>query len=396
MAKITRRSALRTLGITSVVAQMACHEKCPDLDESAKKTFELMHVLFSIIYLTKYEQDIAPHVKPILPMAVIARMQANGSPSSSVAGSAPTTGGRNAAAVSRAWYVVDALGDANVDAQVYAVSLGDDMTLRGSVTLRTAVPGASALSLPDIALSSDGARLLVCQAGAPPEWIFIDAASLTISGRLTPPAGIFPRQAVFSPDGKLAYTFSSDRQFDETAQRFTVHVLDTSSRTVLNSLALPAGTAIDDIALTPDGALLFAVGNRLVHIIDTSTLTYSGQNDIVTPSGPFVSGNARRLVMHPDGDKLYTVITRFPSGSTVPVVAAIDTRTGQVVSEWPLKYPTGGTAPRIALTPDGTTLGAGFQRGPELQIYNTTSGEPEPSIVFSISGNPSFAEVVSV
>jgi DNA-binding beta-propeller fold protein YncE len=400
MPNLTRRNALRTLGLGSVLAQMACHQDCRGFFTFFGVTF--VYWLFgqsagSIIeYLLKREiKDQGLEDRQI--QAALAAEIVNAFLSSVEAGSSPSGSGgppRSATSVSHACYVLDSLGDATVDGRVFALSADDSSsTVRGTVTLRVAIPGASPLTLTDIALSKDGNRLLVSQAGLPPEWIFIDAASLTIAGRVTPPAGVFPRQAIFSPDGKFAYTFSSDRRFDETAQRFTVHVLDATTRTVLNSLALPAGTSIDDIAITPDGALLFAVGNRLVHVIDTATLTYSGSNDIVTPSGPFVSGNARRLAMHPDGARVFTVISRFPSGATVPVVATIDTRTAQVVAEWPLKYPTGGTGPRLMLVGDGRTLAAGFQRGPELQIYDTTAGEPLPSIVFP--SNFGFADAVS-
>ncbi len=399
MLKPTRRNVLRTLGLGSVASQIACHKSCQAF---------FTYIGVTIIYwlwgqeagslieaLVKARLEAYPETEDLYKQYVASQLI--GLLAGAAAGDSPSGPGgppRSAASASRACYLLDSLGDATVDGRVYALSASDpNVTVRGTVTLRAAIPGADPLTLTDIALSNDGNRLIVSQAGMPPEWIFIDAASLTIAGRVTPPAGIFPRQAIFSPDGKLAYTFSSDRRFDETAQRFTVHVLDSTTRTVLNSLALPAGTVIDDIAITPDGALLFAVGNRLVHVIDTATLTYSGSNDLVSPSGPFVSGNVRRLAMHPDGIKLFTVISRFPSGATVPVVATIDTRTAQVVEEWPLRYPAGGTAPRLLLSVDGRTLGAGFQRGPELQLYDTTAGEPLDSIVFP--PNFGFADAVS-
>jgi hypothetical protein len=288
----------------------------------------------------------------------------------------------------RAFYLLDNLGDNTADGRVIAIRVtASTATPRGSVILRPFVFDGATLELLDLALSDDGRLLIVSQAGNPPQWIFIDTATLTITGRLMAPLGAFPRRAVIAPDGKLAYAIASGVQFDQIPQPLSVQVLDTATRTIVGAIPLPANTQVQDWAITPDQGLLFGVGGRMLHVVDVATRTHSGSFDIIAPIGStaFVSGNVQRLAIHPSGDRAYAVITRFPVGAPqAAVVAVIDVRTAQKIEEWPLRYPPGVIGPRIAISANGSLLAVGFQRASELQVFDPDLGiELDPIVLGS-------------
>jgi DNA-binding beta-propeller fold protein YncE len=300
-------------------------------------------------------------------------------------GLAGLAGGRDpqpsASPRTRAVYFLDTLGDSQVDGRVYAISINENgATLRGQVVLRPLVSGAPSLYLRHIAISRDGRLLIVSQSGNPPQWIFIDAASLTISGRLMAPPGVFPRRCVISQDGKRAYAVASGLQFDSVPQPLSVQILDTATRTIAGVIPVPANTVIDDWAITPDEGLLFAVGSRFLYVFDVATGTYSGRVDALAPVGDTGnwSGAVERLLMHPNGEKLYVSITRNPTSNfnlRTAAVGVFDTRTAQKLVEYPLRYPAGVIFPRMALAPSGQILFVGFQRGTEVQGFDTDSGK---------------------
>ncbi|MEO5923200.1 MAG: hypothetical protein ABIR70_05165 [Bryobacteraceae bacterium] len=392
MERLTRRQMIKSGALVTLMTQVACTQR--ECAEAAIKfdaedvyyfytgqdASEVLARLDKANKKTGSTMKVTPRTDTVPPLT--------GGISDSVGGPAPPSaappasfpvadGSRNATDPNaRAFYLLDGYGDATVDGRVVAYQVTPtSLTQRGSVTLRAAVFNGSTLELTDIALSSDGRFLIVSQAGNPPQWIFIDTATLTIAGRLMAPVGVFPRRCAIAADGKLAYAVTSGLQFDAVPQPLSVQVLDTTTRTIVGSIPLPANTAISDWTITPDQGLLFGVGGRFLHVVDVATLSHSASVDIIAPLGStaFVSGNVERLVIHPNGDRLYAIVRRFPNvGPQVAAVAVIDVRTAQKIEEWPLRYPAGTIGPRIGMAPNGRMLLAGFQRGTEVQTFDPT------------------------
>lgn len=297
-------------------------------------------------------------------------------------------------------YLLDNLGDNTSDGRVFALNFREpDLGYRGQVSLREPIFNGPSPGLRDIVLSPDGSQILVSQAGSPAQWIFVDTATLTITGRLMCPPDTYPRRAVFSPDGKRAYaacTASASDIFPPAA--FTLQILDTAAFSIVGSLAFPPSAAVSGMAITPDGGLLLAAGLRLLHVIDLATVTYSGNIDLIPPLGVTTphSGEVTRILIDPSGERLYAAIRRNPSNDfnvNNPAVGVIDVRSAVKVAEYPVRLPTGGIGLRIALSPLGV-LYAGFQRGGEVQVFDTTTGQELTGI--TLPANFGFADLAGI
>lgn len=297
--------------------------------------------------------------------------------------------------VRQAAYLADSLGDRQVDGRIFAFEIdgGKTARMRGAVTLRPAVPGGGTpLEFRDTALSPDGRLLIVSQSGTPPQWIFVDTLNLTVAGRLMAPASVFPRVVAFAPDGRTAYAVASSQQFGATPPPpHSLHVIDTVARGITRSATLPANTEILDAVVSPDGGLLIGVANAdAIHIVDLATLTYSARVAGVSPPGdtqPY-SGTIQRVLMSPTGDRFYVSITRNPSNNSNARSAAVgvfDLPSATKVGELPLRYPAGVIGPRMGLSRDGILLVAGFQRGTEVQIFDTSTDREIDAITYPAS-----------
>jgi YVTN family beta-propeller protein len=123
----------------------------------------------------------------------------------------------------------------------------------------------------------------------------------------------------FSPDGTRAYV--------TTNANGAVVVVDTKTRTVVNTIKVGGGAV--GIATTPDGKYAYVVSDDGVVVVDTATGT-SAAPIAVGPPG------AEQVTIAPDGKHAY--VTGGRGGRTVSV---IDTRTRGVVrtiavGSWPM------------------------------------------------------------
>ncbi len=403
MSHMTRRQIVNRLALTCVLSHVACsQEDCAE--EVAQNPLLRLVICFlfgqdlSEILMSLNAVEVTPPIVTLPPppriitignitgVKGVLRVTVGGPPPPAQLRNSIATG-NHTDAVARAFYLLDSLGDGQVDGRVYAIDANEGgATLRGSVTLRPAMAGAPSLQLRDMALSTDGRLLIVSQIGDPPQWIFIDTASLTIAGRLMAPSGVFPRRSVISPDGKLAYAVAYASASDPfPPPPAAIHILDTARRTITGTIPLPANTAISDLVITPDEGLLFGVGNRLLHVVDVATGTYSGNVDAVPPLSDLQawSGSVERVVRDPRGEKLYAAVIRNPSNNfnlKSAAVAVFDVRSAQKIAEFPLRYASGVVGARIGISPFGDILLAGLQLGTEVQLFDTASGAEVASI----------------
>lgn len=166
--------------------------------------------------------------------------------------------------------------------------------------------------------------------------IFADATAVvdlaTSSVIATVPVGAGPNFLTQSLDGAFVYVSNS---FDNT-----VSVIDTATNTVIATL--PVGsTPANGIAITPDGASVWAAGDTVISVIDTATNTIT-QPTFSTPGDfrPF------GISFTPDGALAYLANGTF-AGAVV-----IDAVTHATVATIPVT----GIAYTNAITPDGTIV----------------------------------------
>lgn len=197
-----------------------------------------------------------------------------------------------------------------------------------------------------MATTPDGARLIVTNLGGsfedlftPPHITIIDVAARSIEGRVILPNNFGVSEVVTSPDGLLAYVAAAEQPPDDPRASFDdprVLVIDLGRREIVDEIALPNSSmrTPNDLALTPDGNLLFVAesvneeGRPRIFAIDTRTRTVSAT---VTPPraqgvGDLVVNRPSRFAMHPDGSRLYVAPLGLLATPTV-VLAEVDTST---------------------------------------------------------------------
>ena len=384
---MTRRRVLRHLALGSLVASTSCQEECLKIAKEFP-VFRLLVVALSgqreseIVqeYHRIQERVNSGELPPIPDFFGIVRDSAAGPAPESGSGaglsaelSAPQ---RRQQANRRAHYILDTLGDDRVDGRVYAIDLTENAaTLRGEVGLRAADSSAPFIELRHIALSADGATIIVSQQGAPSQWIFIDAAALTISGRLMAQAGESARRAVFSPDGKLAYLVAGTNS--SNLPPATLHIADVAARRIVGRVELPQGTTVADLDVTPDGSLLIAGASQFLHVIDLRTGTYGGRvivaRALSDPQGAIV-GRFQRILMDPSGALFYAGPIHYPSEERYSV-GTFDVRTiGQIGDMTVQDSPSVGNT-LMGLSRTGDTVLYAAQLGTAVQLFETATGK---------------------
>lgn len=217
-----------------------------------------------------------------------------------------------------------------------------------------------------VAVSPDGSKAYIAN------WkdstvSVIDTASFKVT-TFSVPSG--PEGIVISPDGKKAYV--ANRGVDK------VSVVDTATNKIIDTVSLPAKSALVGIAVSPDGKKVYTANGGLysVSVIDTATksaksLSIPGSpiNVVVGRDGKKVyvstlsgmvyaidtaTNNVKQMAklgellwgvdISPDGKKLY-VTDNSLYGSNV---AVIDTATNQVTT-----VSINGDLTGVSVTPDG-------------------------------------------
>ncbi len=147
------------------------------------------------------------------------------------------------------------------------------------------------------------------------------------------PVGNTPNNAVFSPDGRLAYTANTNISAN------SVSVIDVLSRSIVATIPVPGGPS--SLALSPNGQFLYTANqfNGTVSVINTATNAVTGPPITVGTSPIGVAAS-------PDGNTLY--VTNFNSDT----VSVINATTRTVTATIPL-----GAGPYgVTVSPDGTKL----------------------------------------
>jgi DNA-binding beta-propeller fold protein YncE len=365
-----RRRFLRSLGLGAVLGQSACHNQCGERVERAILVFFgqegslivwLSHVLDGTI-----SRPLS--VGPPVPQS----SGFNGISAGTVSGPRPASlGGSSGTAM----YLLDTLGDGEVDGRVYAIDVdGEVLQLRGEVGLRPIDNDAPFIALRHIALSNDGSTIAVSQEGAPSQWVFIDAASIEISSRVMAPQGQLARRAIFSPDGKLAYVAAATSS--ATNSPVVVHVVDVAANSIIHTFDLPENTPIADLAVTPDQGLLIGVAGRFIHAFDLRTGTYSGAANVLRPAGDpqgAVVGRFTQVVMHPNGAEFYAgPIEFFEDGRYA--VSAFDVQSLAQTKTMTVEDTPATGRPLLSLSASGGALSYAVQLGTLVQTFDTASG----------------------
>lgn len=180
------------------------------------------------------------------------------------------------------------------------------------------------------AVSPDGGLAYVLE-HFPPSVAVLETAGFSRLGNIPISCPGVPNSAplgvAFTPDGRKAYVVGG-----------CISVIDTTTGTVIETLAVPRDDAAFAVAVTPDGTKAYIAfgGRSQVQVLDTAT--DSILTTIATPS----DGTA--VAVTPDGTKAY-VANRLAASVTV-----IDTATDSV-----LRHVTVGRLPwAIAIAPDGS------------------------------------------
>lgn len=129
---------------------------------------------------------------------------------------------------------------------------------------------------------------------------------------------------VFTPDGTRAYIANAGSWGAESK----VHVVDTSSHSIVHTIQLPIPTAPLGVAASPDGTRVYVVGwmTNNVSVIDSdpSSPTYNTVTAIIS-----VAGSARSIALSPSGNLAY--VTLDTGGVDVIVTAPSSSQYHQVI-----------------------------------------------------------------
>ncbi len=230
----------------------------------------------------------------------------------------------------------------------------------GTVTAFDTDKGATAYTVVGLTTPTEIALNPQLQYGYVTEQLFAEVAAFDVHAPGGPAARIAttildPFGICVSPDGRRGYVGNAER-IAGGAGPFTdfISVFDTRTNLEIATVDIsPLGTGPWEVAISPDGALLYVscTGTRNVVIVDTATLTLVGQVllPIAATQTPF------RLVVAPDNSFVYVAC---PDLNAVPVP-------GSVVFFDPPTLTTGTVALLAAataqpvdvfLTPDSTIL----------------------------------------
>jgi YVTN family beta-propeller protein len=129
---------------------------------------------------------------------------------------------------------------------------------------------------------------------------------------------------VFTPDGTRAY-IAIDGSWGAESK---VHIVDTSSHSIVHTIQLPIPTSPLGVAASPDGTRVYVVGwtRNNVSVIDSdpSSATYNTVTAVIS-----VAGRARSIALSPSGNLAY--VTLDTGGVDVIVTAPSSSQYHQVI-----------------------------------------------------------------
>jgi DNA-binding beta-propeller fold protein YncE len=231
-------------------------------------------------------------------------------------------------------------------------------------------------------ITPDGATIWVTQlaigqnnAGItpkPPLVSTMNVAQQAFTGSFTLPNNVSPHSIRFSPDGTSAYITNDGSPAEGVSgvpANSSVLVLNRATQTVTKTIPTPKGAG--DAAESPDGLLLYTIGNNSglgsnnLTVIDTTTNTVA--TSVALPDG------AVKIFVNPTGTRLYVLWLRG--------IDVFDTATLQQVAAIPAQN--SALTNFAYFTPDGATAficGCGYGVTYQLdvgtnQVINTIQSQ---------------------
>ncbi|NVO12426.1 MAG: autotransporter domain-containing protein [Rhodoplanes sp.] len=187
---------------------------------------------------------------------------------------------------------------------------------------------------------------------------FSTLTNTTIGSVIT--VGAYPKNAVFSPDGRYAYVVNAGSN--------SVTVLDVAARTIVATIGV--GNYPNGIAISPDGQYVYATGNASDSVSVISTAT----NQVVGAAIP-VGSHPYGVAVSSDGSRIY--VANLSANS----VSVIDAATRTVIATVSVGIGPSG----ISVSPDGSKVYVANQAG-SVSVIDTATHTVVATI--SLSGNP--------
>ena len=233
----------------------------------------------------------------------------------------------------------------------YAVGSGVDVidTRSNAVTADVAVGRAF-----DAVVSPDGASVYVALGSS--DLAVVDPATNTA---VKVPVGSLQVGVAITPDGAKVYATK--------ILTGEIAVIDTATNSLITSI--PVGPAPFGIAMSPDGLFAYAVSIATGSMYVVDSTTDSLDETVVLPT------RSAGVAVAPGGAKIYV------SHPITNSVSVIDSATRTVDASIPV-----GPAPwGLAATPDGSRVYVGFQQGSRIYEINTATNTADFNIPVGLS-----------
>jgi YVTN family beta-propeller protein len=200
-----------------------------------------------------------------------------------------------------------------------------------------------------VAISPDGRRVYVLNAGVNTISVFDTVTRTEIAGSPIATNGVWPLDMVMTPDGKKGFIMHSGG---------TITVIDLTTNTLVGSPLNPGnGDSLVQMKMTPDGSTAYvtAASSGRIWVVDVATNTITGFLEPIAGNYPM-----NGIALSPDGQTAW--ITSLTNNAVRAIDLTNDTASG-VISVG--TSPTGG----IAVSPDG------------LFVYVTNKGSDNVSVI---------------
>ncbi len=204
----------------------------------------------------------------------------------------------------------------------------------------------------------------------------------------------FPQRMALTPDGNFAFITVNANQTATSGGTAYVLVVNVNTFSIASTITLPAATVVQDLAITPDGSLAYAVtqpysgsGPSNVYVIDVASRA-------ITSTIPFTDySNLGQIAITPDGSQAYLVNSIDTGGFTIPV---LDLQSNTVQPPLQIFFGSGKTLTvgyqpsYLAMHPDGTRLYLAPVSGGPVLIVSTATGAVANTIPLDTAPGPVF------
>jgi DNA-binding beta-propeller fold protein YncE len=179
--------------------------------------------------------------------------------------------------------------------------------------------------------------------------------------QLSPPSitvGAYPVSMALAPNGDKLYVVNANPE--RNPRQASLSVIDTSSRTVIETIWLGTGFGAEQMAVTPDGTRAYVANSSHVDVVDLVT---SGVTIIGTGStSALMSG----IAITPDGKRAYATDRQLNR------IVVIDTDPESASFHGVITTMTTPALPyAVGVTPDGSRVYIGS--GPNIEVFETTT-----------------------